>query len=83
MSSEWKTFSELQGKYGVLRKAHYLLGRKATRQSKLLRECNNIMPTCPKCKGNLRTWEKIDENKTIRIGHADNCELAKELGNEK
>ena len=47
----------------------------------LLRECNNIMPTCPKCKGNLRTWSKIDENKTIRVGHADDCEIAEELGN--
>ena len=55
----------------------------AASRLELLRECNNIMPACPKCKGNLRTWEKIDENKTIRIGHADNCELAKELGDDK
>ena len=54
----------------------------AASRLELLRRCNNIMPTCPECKGNLRTWSKIDENKTIRVGHADDCELAKELGDE-
>lgn len=54
----------------------------AASRLELLRECNNIMPTCPKCKGNLKTWSKIDENKTIRVGHNDGCKLAEELGDD-
>ena len=58
------------------------LQAKVTTLEKLLRRCNEIMPACPCCKGNLRTWHKIDENQTIRIGHADGCELAKKLGSD-
>ena len=54
----------------------------ATHLRELLRECNSIMPACPKCKGNLKTWENLSENKTIRVGHADDCELAKELADD-
>ena len=55
----------------------------ADRCKELLRRCNNIMTTCPICKGNLRTWSKIDENQTIIVGHADDCELNKELGDAR
>ena len=54
----------------------------ATRLRGLLRECNNIMPACPKCNGNLKTWQNLMENKTIRVGHAEDCELAKELADD-
>ncbi len=48
----------------------------------LLRQCNVIMPTCPFCKGNLRTWHRIAYNESIRIGHTDGCELAMELATQ-
>ena len=54
----------------------------AAKRKELLRRCNEIMPTCPCCKGNLRTWERIAYNESKRIGHADDCELAKELGDD-
>ena len=54
----------------------------AEKYLKLLRQCNNIMPTCPICKGNLKTWERLAYNESKIIGHADDCKLAKALDNE-
>ena len=51
----------------------------AIRCKEFLRRCNSIMPVCPICKGNLKTWENLAENKTIRIGHVDGCELDCEI----
>ncbi len=53
-----------------------------TRLRGLLRRCNDIMPACPECKGNLTTWHTISENRTIRVGHDADCELAAEVGDE-
>jgi len=38
-----REFSELKGKYEVILKAHYLLGRKATRQADLLSEVKELL----------------------------------------
>ena len=54
----------------------------ADRRLELLRRCNEIMPACPICKGNLVTWSRLAYNETIRTGHTKDCELARELGDE-
>lgn len=65
-----------------LRKDYAKLLQDNTRLVELLKQCNNIMPACPKCKGNLRTWERLAYNETTRVGHAEGCKLAKELGDD-
>ena len=72
MSSEWITFSELLGKYGVLRKAHYLLGSKVTKQLELLRRCKERIETDLSSRGSFHRHhyeELLDE-------------LAEELGDD-
>ena len=54
----------------------------ATNRKKFLIQCNNIMPVCPECGENLKTWENLAENKTIRVGHARGCKFDEELKDE-
>ena len=78
MTSEWKAFTAMQEKYGKLRKEYHLLLRLLKRLEWVEYEPYS-MCVYPEPK----VWKEcLICEQWFEHGHADDCELAKELSND-